>query len=141
MLGFTAITVLTFAAFGFATAGKLDACDVPFSSTSAIHLQGPWNFASNTTRWDSDSNRSLVTPSERLLAELDNETNVDLYVRQQPNESPWMNMNLNSARVHHPIARRVAATSGAGNLNASFAQSTNMCPGHVAEKAPITNGV
>jgi len=103
MLKFTALFALSLTAFGVAAAGKLDGCD----SALIEHVRDPLE-------------RILdhLTPSERLLAEFDNETNVDPYAIVSNNPIQVNMMLMSESVVPSPPSPTMSsametATSGA----------------------------
>jgi len=130
MLKFTALLAFSFAVFGVAAAGgagdgKLDACD----SAVLQHVRDPLA-------------RILdhLTPSERLLAELDNETNVDPYAFVN-NNPVQVNMVLMSVSlVPTPTMSGAMETATDGTDEEDEGDIVEDEPGHVAEEAPITHG-
>jgi len=130
MLKFTALLALSFTAFGIAAAGgagdgKLDACD----SALLQHVRDPLA-------------RILdhLTPSERLLAELDNETNVDPYafVNNNPVQVNMVLMSVSIVPTPTMSGAIETATDGADDEDEGDVVEDE--PGHAAEEGPITHG-
>jgi len=131
MLKFTALIAFSLASFGVAVAGsagdgKLDGCD----SALIEHVRDPLA-------------RILdhLTPSERLLAELDNETNIDPYVFVNNNPIQVNMMLMSAPMVPSPTMSTAAETATSGTDDFIQGDAVIDAFEHEPVIAPATDGI